>query len=197
MHDRIYEVLTLLRSKHKRFKDLTYEHFNSLYRMACARLGNAEDAEDVMQETYLKAFRAVDTFKEGTNVKAWLAQILINTIRDHIRKESRALPVVSLEEHGQFQNIPDNRSPGPEQELSDKELSPDLLQALRSLPDIFLTPLLARELNGLSYQEIADALDIPIGTVMSRLSRARNLLRKFLEDPNKTYPSGSPTRNTT
>ncbi|MBI4532686.1 MAG: sigma-70 family RNA polymerase sigma factor [Candidatus Melainabacteria bacterium] len=168
----------VLRSKHRRFKELTYGYFHSLYRMAYARLANVEDAEDVVQETYFKAFRSFDTFRDGTNYKAWLIQILINTVRDHIRKEGRTLPAIPLDEtiHAASQQFP-----SPEEELSANELDPQLLAALKSLPETFVTPLLLRELNLLSYQEIADTLNIPIGTVMSRLSRSRDLLRKRLE----------------
>ena len=168
---------TVLRSKQKRFKDLTYGYFESLYRMAYARLSNAEDTEDVLQETYLKAFRAFDTFKEGTNAKAWLIQILLNTIRDHIRKEHRTVQAIPLDE---TIHITNQQFPSPEQQLCASELDTRLLEALRSLPETFLSPLLLRELQSFSYQEIASALDIPIGTVMSRLSRARDLLRSKL-----------------
>lgn len=167
----------MLRSKHKRFKDITYGYFESLYRMAYARLSSAEDAEDVLQETYLKAFRAFDSFKEGTSTKAWLIQILLNAIRDHIRKEHRTIKAAPLDETIQ---VASHQSPSPEQQLCANELDSALLEALQSLPDTFLSPLLLRELQSLSYQEIANTLEIPIGTVMSRLSRARDLLRNKL-----------------
>lgn len=145
--------------------------------MAYARLSNAEDTEDVLQETYLKAFRAFDSFKEGSNAKSWLIQILLNTIRDHIRKENRNLTAVLLDENAQVLN---QHSPSPEQLLCKNEFDSPLLEALQSLPEAFLTPLLLREIQSFSYQEIASTLDIPIGTVMSRLSRGRDLLRKKL-----------------
>lgn len=147
--------------------------------MAYARLSSAEDAEDVVQETYLKAFRAFDSFKEGTNSKAWLVRILVNTIRDHIRKDSRREHMVSLDEavHTVASSTPD-----PEEQFCRGELDPELQSALQSLPEAFLTPFLLRELQELSYQEIANTLGIPIGTVMSRLSRAREMLRKALEN---------------
>ena len=176
----------VLRSKHKRFKDSTYGYFDCLYRMAYARLNRAEDAEDVVQETYLKAFRAFDTFREGTNAKAWLIRILLNTIRDHVRKENRTLPVIPLDETIQISN---QHSSSPEQQLCANEIDSQLLEALQALPEIFLAPLLLRELQSLSYQEIANTLDIPIGTVMSRLSRARDLLRSKLEVPSHEPPA--------
>lgn len=178
---------TVLPSRQKRFKDLTYGYFESLYRMAYARLGIAEDTEDVLQETYLKAFRAFDTFREGTNAKAWLIQILLNALRDHIRKEYRTLQAVPLDETIQ---VTSQQFPSPEQQLCANELDSRLLEALQSLPEIFLTPLLLRELQSLSYQEIASTLDIPIGTVMSRLSRARDLLRNKLDTAHNA-PSAS------
>jgi RNA polymerase sigma-70 factor (ECF subfamily) len=165
--------------KQKRFKELTYCHFESLYRMAFARLGCAEDSEDVVQETYLKAYRAFDRFKEDGNPKTWLACILINVIRDHVRRVNRAPHAVPLEEA--LESASDDNSSA-EERLSANELGSQLITALQSIPESFASALLLRELKGLSYQEIAETLQIPIGTVMSRLSRARELLRKKLTD---------------
>jgi len=183
----------VLRSKQRKFKDITYGYFDGLYRMAFARLSSAEDAEDVVQETYLKAFRAFDTFREGTNSKAWLIRILVNSIRDHIRKDGRTVQSVPLDESIQSSN---SHFPNPEELLCRNEIDPELQSALRSLPETFLTPFLLRELQALSYREIATALDIPIGTVMSRLSRARDMLRKSLVT-SQSAASNSPQEEST
>lgn len=166
----------------KQFKEHTYAHFDGLYRFAYSRLGNSEDAEDVVQDTYLKAFKAFDSLKPVGNVKAWLFQILINTIRDHIRHSVRSAATVPWDEDVHSSNLdsPDLYQASPEQLLCSQEIDSLLLTALRSLPDVFLGPLLLREIEGLSYKEIAEVMEIPIGTVMSRLARARDLLHRQL-----------------
>ena len=160
-----------------------YGYASKLYRMAYARLGNAHDAEDVVQETYLKAFRAIESFQPGSNLQSWLAQILVNTIRDHVRRLTRSVSTISLEgfeEPGIDFEVAEC-SAGPEQELIENELDADLVRALRSTPEWLLTPLLLREFHELTYKEIASVLDLPVGTVMSRLSRARQHLRQKLD----------------
>lgn len=169
--------------KEKQFRALIDREAPALYRLAFARLGNAHDAEDVVQECFLKAYRSINSFREGTNVHAWLTTILINTIRDHIRKVTREPSVSSLDEEtedGPIQ-IPDPTEVGPEQRIIQGELDGVLLKALHSLPDSFLMPVLLRDLHDYSYQQVAQVLDIPIGTVMSRLSRARQMLRAKLK----------------
>lgn len=168
-----------------RFKDLTYCHYDHMFRFAYSRLGNTEDAEDVVQESYVKAYKSFGTLKDDGNAKSWLLQILINTIRDHVRKSSSDTRVVSLEDLGDSEigttSSTKANKQDPERRLGESEINPVLAQALTELPDIFLSPLLLREIEGASYQEIADQLAIPVGTVMSRLARARALLRKKLE----------------
>ncbi|MBZ0188217.1 MAG: sigma-70 family RNA polymerase sigma factor [Candidatus Obscuribacterales bacterium] len=174
------------RKKHEQFKNAMYPHYSELFRFAYARLGNAQDAEDSLQETYLKAFRSFDSFKDDTGPKAWLSCILINTIRDHVRKVNRTPQTVSFEQVSQPDAIDaasdKQRSLDPAYLAGLDEIDPELLSALRELPDTFLSPLLLREINDASYQEIATTLEIPIGTVMSRLSRARTMLKKTLSN---------------
>lgn len=172
-------------NKHKRrFKELAYPQYERLYRLAYARLGHQQDAEDIVQETYLKAFNAFNTFKDGTNIEAWLTQILINTIRDYVRKVTR-MPLASpLDELTLNSSLAiEDKRPGPEEQLCASEIDPELMQALQSLPESFLSVFLLREIEGATYQEIAKILDIPAGTVMSRLSRSRELLRTKLGQP--------------
>jgi RNA polymerase sigma-70 factor (ECF subfamily) len=150
-----------------------------LFRLAYARIGNLQDAEDVVQETYLKAWRSFDTVKQRENVKGWITQILINSIRDHHRKEQRRVPTIKISEIDE-EALPASARLGPEQELCRDEIDPLLFKALCSIPESFLTPLLLREIHGSTYDEIAQTLGVPIGTVMSRLFRARSLLRSAL-----------------
>jgi RNA polymerase sigma-70 factor (ECF subfamily) len=162
---------------------LVESHASGLYRLAYGRLGNRQDAEDVVQDSFVKAYRAQSSFKEGTNVEAWLTTILINTIRDHVRRVTRTPSVLSIEEAKESGvQLPDRQTAGVEQALIDSELDPELQAALQSLPDTFLTPVLLRDVHDLTYQEIAGVLDIPMGTVMSRLSRGRQMLRDRLKN---------------
>ncbi len=145
-------------------------------------MGNAHDAEDAVQETLTKAYRAFGTFKQGTNVGAWLSRIMLNVIADNMRKQMREPRPISLDE------APDDQAPmeiassdpNPEQMLLNSVLDSELQIALDSISEDLLTPFLLREIQELSYKEIANVLDVPIGTVMSRLSRARAQLLKKL-----------------
>jgi RNA polymerase sigma-70 factor (ECF subfamily) len=164
---------------HQNFEDATFGYLGQLFRLAYARVGNQQDAEDIVQDTYLKAYRAFQELRQPEQIKSWLTQILINTINDYMRKGLRRLPTIDLEELSedaaqQFNQI------GPEEQLCLEEIDPLLMQALHSLPEIFLTPLLLREVYDANYEEISQILNVPKGTVMSRLSRARALLRKSM-----------------
>lgn len=158
-----------------------------LYKVAYVRLGSREDAEDVLQETYIKAFRAYKGYKDG-NLQAWLTTILLNTIRDFKRKPSTNL-VSSLDAHENQDHLLEisDQGPNPEEQLLESELDYNLERALKSTPEWLLTPFLLRELQQLSYKEIAEALTIPIGTVMSRLSRARKHLCGKLSNTKDEY----------
>ncbi|MGH9547812.1 MAG: sigma-70 family RNA polymerase sigma factor, partial [Terriglobales bacterium] len=128
-----------------------------------------------------KAYRAFGTFSRKTSVKNWLTAILINAVRDHLRKNARTISTIDFgndQDNGESLYEPTTRSP--EQELCDNAIDPALIAALKSMPEEFLVPLLLREIQDASYEEIAKILEIPQGTVMSRLSRARALLRKKL-----------------
>jgi RNA polymerase sigma-70 factor (ECF subfamily) len=145
-------------------------------------LGNSQDAEDAVQDTYGKAFKSFASFKQGTNVGAWLSRIMLNVIADHLRKHQREPRPLSLDD-----NVADaapidiaSGDPGPEQLLLNNVLDAELQSALESISDDLLMPFLLREIQELSYKEIAATMDVPIGTVMSRLSRARAQLLKVL-----------------
>jgi RNA polymerase sigma-70 factor (ECF subfamily) len=164
------------------FEELAFPLADKLYRIAYARLGNAQDAEDAVQETFSKAFRAFSSFKQGTNVGAWLSRIMLNVIADNLRKQQREPRPLSLDETADDSAPIDVASPnpGPEQLLLNNVLDAELQCALDSISEDLLTPFLLREIQELSYKEIAAAMDVPIGTVMSRLSRARAQLLKLL-----------------
>jgi RNA polymerase sigma-70 factor, ECF subfamily len=164
------------------FEELAFPHADKLYRIAYTRLGNAQDAEDAVQETFSKAFKAFASFKPGTNAGAWLSRIMLNVIADQLRKIQREPRAISLDETSDDSAPIDLASPGPgpEQLLLNNVLDAELQLALDSISDELLTPFLLREIQELSYKEIAATMDVPIGTVMSRLSRARGQLLKIL-----------------
>lgn len=163
----------------KHFEDLTIGFADRLFRVAYARVGNVQDAEDIVQETYLKAYRAFDSFNEGTNVKGWLMQILINVVRDRHRMATHRVETVELKDWQEWANEP--VFAGPEDTMTDNEIDPALAEALKCLSEQLAVPLILREGYDATYEEIARIMDIPIGTVMSRLSRARAALRERLK----------------
>jgi RNA polymerase sigma-70 factor (ECF subfamily) len=174
----------------QRFKDLTYAQYERLYRLAYSRVGHRQEAEDIVQETYLKAYKAFHTLRDNSNIEAWLTQILMNTVRDYIRKLSHSPTLVSVDDdNAHCPEFPEATRRSPEEELCSQEVDSEILEALRSLPDTFLSVFLLREIDGASYQEISQILRIPSGTVMSRLSRARELLRSQLFPARKTSQS--------
>ena len=168
--------MKLFRKNRKDFEQLTWPLSNDLFRLAYWRLASMQDAEDALQETYLRAFRSFHTFHTGTNIKAWMTRILFNVINDSLKKRSRQSEVLAIDDQiDDVMSIQDqsNRSKDPALQLSEQEISKDLLCALQRLPTSLLHPLLLRELQDMTYTEIAAVLDIPVGTVMSRLFRAR------------------------
>lgn len=162
----------------KHFEDLTIGFADRLFRVAYARVGNVQDAEDIVQETYLKAYRSFESFSGGTNIKGWLMQILINVVRDRHRKSAHRVETVELKEWGNGVEEPSFASP--EDFMVEDEIDPALSEALQCLSEQLAIPLILREGYDATYDEIAKILNIPIGTVMSRLSRARAALRERL-----------------
>jgi RNA polymerase sigma-70 factor (ECF subfamily) len=143
------------------------------------------DAEDLVQETYLKAFRAADQFEPGTNLRAWLFTILHNTARNRARDQARDTVSIDSETVEQAADAPavGSRAAGvetPESLLLRETLAPELQAALDALPDAFRQAVWLRDVEEFSYAEIASMLNIPVGTVMSRISRGRHLLYEHL-----------------
>ncbi len=158
-----------------------------LYSAALRMTRNPADAEDVVQETFLKAYRAYDSYTDGTNLKAWLYRILTNTYINTYRKKQRRPTETEL---GDLQDLylykrlgeASGASQSAEADMLDAFVDTDITDALDSLPETFRLPVVYADVEGLSYKEIAEALDIPIGTVMSRLHRGRQALQKKLWD---------------
>jgi RNA polymerase sigma-70 factor (ECF subfamily) len=152
---------------------------DSLYGTALRLTRRPQDAEDLVQETYLKAFRASNQFERGTNLKAWLFTILHNTFRNMRRHDGRNPVDVNSETVEQAVDVA-GESQSPEQLLTRAALDADLQAALDELPDAFRQAVWLRDVEEFSYAEIASMLVVPIGTVMSRISRGRRLLYQKL-----------------
>jgi len=160
-------------------------YLDSLYNTAYRMTRSAEDAEDLVQETYFKAYKYYDKFEEGTNLKAWLFKILKNTFINNYRKkklEPRSVDFAEIEDS--FERIvrrDNNEQPSdPESEFFTGVLDDDVKRALDSLPYDYRMVVVLADLEDFSYKEIAEILDCPVGTVMSRLYRGRKLLEKAL-----------------
>lgn len=134
--------------------------------------GNAADAEDLVQETLLRGYRAFDRYTPGTNCKAWLYTILQRVRTDALRKRGRAPETVELEGDGPA--VPGGQAGALQRR--------DLEAVLATLPDAFRTAVILRDVEDLSYEEIAGVLEVPIGTVMSRIHRGRSLIRAALQE---------------
>jgi RNA polymerase sigma-70 factor, ECF subfamily len=181
------------------FADQAMELMPSLYSAALRMTRNRADAEDLVQETYLRAYRGFQGFQEGTNLKAWLYRILTNTYINSYRAKKRRPDETELDEvedlylyHriGGLEAAMAGRSA--EDELLDRFTEAEVKEAIEELPENFRMAVLLADVEGFSYKEIADILDIPIGTVMSRLHRGRKALQKrlyeFAVDRNLTDP---------
>ena len=169
------------------FADQAMPHMGSLYSAALRMTRNPADAEDLVQETYLRAYRGFGGFQEGTNIKAWLYRILTNTFINSYRSKKRRPDETELDEVedlylyrrlGGLEAATMGRSA--EDELMDWFTEEEVKQAVEDLPEQFRLAVLLADVEGFSYKEIAEILDIPIGTVMSRLHRGRNRLQKGL-----------------
>lgn len=165
------------------------EHIDALYRTALRMTRNASDAEDLVQEAYLRAFRSLHQFTEGTNLRAWLFRILTNTYINEYRRRQRRPTSASLDDIEEFYlydhlvqspvQPPDER---PEDVVVERLTIDNVIQAIESLPEEFRQVVLLADVEGFAYREIAEIVGIPVGTVMSRLFRARRRLQKQLYD---------------
>lgn len=175
-----------VRERQERLEAEALTHLDALYRTALRLSRSPQDAEDLVQETYLNAFRSLDRFEEGTNLRAWLFRILNNAFISQYRRRKRR-PSSSIEdvtEYYLYDHLVEGgaapRAENPEQEVLDRIGDEAVLRALEDLPVEFRQVELLADVEGFSYREIADILNIPIGTVMSRLYRARRRLQKML-----------------
>ena len=171
----------------EKFADLAMPYMSALYSAALRMTRNPSDAEDLVQETYLRAYRGFGGFKDGTNLKAWLYKILTNTFINSYRSKKRRPEQVDLDDTEDFFLF--RRMGGleaaeagrtPETEVLDSIPDAVVKEALESLPEQFRMAVLLADVEGFSYTEIAEIMDVPIGTVMSRLHRGRKQLHERL-----------------
>ncbi len=159
--------------REERFEREALPLMRQIYAVAYRLTRNAADAEDLVQETYLRAFRAFSGYTPDTNIRAWLFTILHRARTDSLRKMGRSPRLVEL--------VADGPAVAPAQE-SLTGGQEDIARALEALPEVFRAAVLLRDVQDFSYEEIAGILGIPIGTVMSRIHRGRAMLRRLLGD---------------
>ena len=173
------------REKQRIFDNEFMPHINSMYNFAYRLTLDEDDAKDLLQDTYLKAFRFIDSFQQGTNAKAWLFRILKNSFINDYRKKSKEPSKVDYQEVESYYNSEDvdrQITPDLRVEALQDMIGDEISNALNSLDVDFRTVIILCDLEGFKYDEMAKILDIPIGTVRSRLHRARNLLKEKLSE---------------
>jgi RNA polymerase sigma-70 factor (ECF subfamily) len=182
-------LLAIIRTEnqklHEDFEREAVPHMDSLYNYALKMIGDSDDASDLIQETYLKAYRFWDKFEKGTNCKAWLFRIMKNTYINTYRKQTKEPDKVDYEDVENFyENIKPSSTDSAhlEKDIYDNLLDDELSEAISSLPEDFRTVVLLCDIEGYTYDEIADFIDCPVGTVRSRLHRARKMLYIKLQD---------------
>jgi len=176
--------------RRKEFEDIAMEHLDSLFSMAIRLVFNKEAAEDLVQETYLKAYRFFDTFQKGTNIKAWLFKILRNTFINKYRKTVNLPSEIFYED---VESVNSNLSYKQESDFAELTdtletkyndlgnlMEDDVKHAIDNLPIEYKEAILLSDVEELSYNDIAEITNVPIGTVKSRLNRGRKLLQKSL-----------------
>jgi RNA polymerase sigma factor (sigma-70 family) len=170
--------------KYRIFDKEFMPHIDSMYNFAFRLTNDEDDANDLLQDTYMKAFRFINSFQEGTNAKAWLFRILKNSFINDYRKKSKEPSKVDYQEvetvynsteDAEYESTSDLRIEAVQDMIGD-----EVATALNGLPVDFRTVIILCDIEGFTYEEMAKILDIPIGTVRSRLHRARNLLKEKL-----------------
>jgi RNA polymerase sigma-70 factor (ECF subfamily) len=167
------------------FEAEALQHLDALYASALRFTRDPRDAEDLVQDSFLRAIRFLDKFQPGTNLKAWLFRILTNTFINKYRRNTRERSLVDgpgREQVTDQLHSPDatDRAENPERTMLDRLVSEEVLQAIDSVPIDFRMVVILSDVHDFSYKEIADILDVPVGTVMSRLYRGRRHLQRSL-----------------
>ena len=172
--------------RHKEFEEEALVHLDLLYNTAVQMTRNVADAQDLVQETFVKAYRFFDKFKRGTNCKAWLFKIMKNNFINTFRKRAKEPAKVDFEDVEAVLEAKPEKEALPEgsalEQAFEELVEDDVKEALDQLPFEFRMVTILSDVQGLSYQEIANVMECPIGTVRSRLSRARRFLQGKLYD---------------
>ncbi len=173
--------------KDELFREEALPHLNALYNYARSISYSDEDAEDLVQDTYMRAYRFFHQYTPGSNCKAWLFTILRNLYNTRYKQYKRKPDKVHYEDTDEVYNFMvegewTSEIGDPESEFFDNILPRRIVEAIEDLPEEFKSTLILADLEDFSYKEIAEILDCPVGTVMSRLHRARNILKKKLVD---------------
>ena len=183
------------------FQTEALPHLDALYRYALRLTRSDKDAEDLLQDTFLRAFRFWGNYQKGTNCKAWLFRVMKNLFLNKVDKKKRSPDSTSLDDTEEWYLYSQLKDAGPEAAREDpaaifelKDWTEEIQAAIERLPDEFREPLVLFDGEGLSYQEIADLLEVPIGTVRSRLNRARKKLQRELAPTMVAY--SAPTSST-
>lgn len=179
------EILTIRPKNYTEFNSLVLPFQDALYNFALKMTKDEDDAKDLLQETLLKAYRFFDKFEKGTNIKAWLFMILKNTYINMYRKSSRTPIQVDYEDVQNFyENIKANEVSMThyEEDAFSKTMDDEVTKAISSLQEDYRTVIILSDIEGYSYEEIAEFIDTPVGTVRSRLHRARKMLYSKLYD---------------
>ena len=172
---------TQMEKLRKEFENTALQHMGAIYSAALRMARDRTEAEDLVQDTYLRAYRFFDRFQPGTSVKAWLFKILRNTCINNFKKRSKTPEQVDFEQLRLLEEEP--ASPDdPEEEILYRFYHDELMRAIEALPEEFRLVILLSDVKGLSYKETAEIVERPIGTVMSRLHRGRRLLRSSLRE---------------
>ncbi len=171
-----------------KFVEDSMEYMPQLYSAALRMTRNVQDAEDLVQETYLKAYRAYENFETGTNLKAWLYRILTNTFINIYRAKQRKPEESGLDDTEELYlfrkwgNSQNEMGRSAEEVVLNSLTDDEVKEAIEALPEQFRIAVLLADVEGFSYQEIAEILGVPSGTVMSRIHRGRKLLQKYLHE---------------
>ena len=179
------ESAEALAERQRRFEEEALRFLDGMFGAAMRLTRNPSDAEDLLQETFLRAFNAYDSFEPGTNLKAWLYRILMNTYISSYRKQKRSPQTVSsdeVEDFSLYRQIISDGGRTPETQVLDSIPDDEVKRALEELPEQFRNAVMLADVEGFSYKEIADITETSIGTVMSRLHRGRKALQKALWD---------------